>query len=105
MLDERTQRIMAASEAIGLGYGAIYIIRRAYGLSRKAISKGILEIQKGESLSHGRIPYPGAGRKKITVTHPQLLAALGRLIEREPAAIPNLLCGGFAKAREPWPQN
>ena len=48
MLDERTRRIMAASEAIGLGYGGVSIIRRACGLSRKAISKGILEIQKGE---------------------------------------------------------
>ena len=81
MLDERTRRIMAASEAIGLGYGGVSIIRRACGLSRKAISKGILEIQKGESLSHGRIRCPGAGRKKITVSEPQLLAVLDRLIE------------------------
>ena len=81
MLDERTRRIMAASEAISLGYGGVSIIRRACGLSRKAISKGILEIQKRKSLSLGRIRCSGAGRKRITVSDPQLLAALDRLVE------------------------
>ena len=81
ILDERTRRIMAASEAIGLGYGGVSIVRRACGLSRKAIAKGILEIQEGESPSEGRIRRPGGGRKKITVSDPDLLASLESLIE------------------------
>ena len=81
LLDERTRRIMAASEAIGLGYGGVSMVRRACGLSRKAIAKGIREIQAGESPSEGRIRRPGGGRKKITVSDPALLAALERLIE------------------------
>jgi hypothetical protein len=81
LLDERTRRIMAASEAIGLGYGGVSLVRRACGLSRKAIAKGIREIQEGESPSEGRIRRPGAGRKKITVSDPSLLAALDPLIE------------------------
>jgi len=72
---------MAASEAIGLGYGGVSIVRRACGLSRKAIAKGILEIQEGESPSEGRIRRPGGGRKKITVSDPDLLAALESLID------------------------
>ena len=72
---------MAASEAIGLGYGGVSLVRRACGLSRKAIAKGIREIQAGESPSEGRIRRPGAGRKKITVSDPSLLAALDPLIE------------------------
>jgi hypothetical protein len=72
---------MAASEAIGLGYGGVSIVRRACGLSRKAIAKGILEIQEGESPSEGRIRRPGGGRKKITVSDPDLLASLESLIE------------------------
>jgi len=72
---------MAASEAIGLGYGGVSLVRRACGLSRKAIAKGIREIQEGESPSEGRIRRPGAGRKKITVSDPSLLAALDPLIE------------------------
>ena len=81
LLDERTRRIMAASEAIGLGYGGVSMVRRACGLSRKAIAKGIREIQDGESPSQGRIRRPGGGRKKITVSDPALLAALEPLIE------------------------
>jgi len=38
---------MAANEAIGLGYGGISKVRLACGLSRKAIAKGIHEIQNG----------------------------------------------------------
>ena len=39
---------MAASEAMGLGHGGVSLVRRACGLSRKAIAKGIREIQDGE---------------------------------------------------------
>ena len=41
LLDERTRRLMAANEAIGLGYGGVSLVRRACGLSRKAIAKGM----------------------------------------------------------------
>jgi hypothetical protein len=72
---------MAASEAIGWGYGGVSMVRRACGLSRKAIAKGIREIHCGEIPSEGRIRRPGGGRKKITVSDPALLAALEPLIE------------------------
>ena len=45
-LDERTRRIMAANEAMSLGYGGVSLVRRACGLSRKAIAKGIREIRQ-----------------------------------------------------------
>ena len=80
-LDERTRRIMAANEAIGLGYGGISRVRRASGLSRKAIAKGILEIKAGSLPDGGRIRRVGAGRKQITARDPKLLSALGRLID------------------------
>ena len=73
---------MAASEALALGYGGISRIRRASGLSRKAIAKGIREIADG-STKPGSIRQPGAGRKSITERDPKLLAALDRLIEPE----------------------
>ena len=47
-LDERTRRIMAANEAMALGHGGISLVRRACGLSRKAIAKGIQEIKDGQ---------------------------------------------------------
>ena len=81
MLDERTRRIMAANEAIVLGYGGISIVCRACGLSRKAIAKGIREIRNRSCPSSGRIRRSGAGRKKITTSDPHLLAAIDRLID------------------------
>ena len=81
LLDERTRRVMAASEAIGLGYGGVSLVRRACGLSRKAITKGMLEIQGGVSPATGRIRRGGGGRKPLTTTKPALLTALESLIE------------------------
>ncbi len=81
LLDERTRRIMAANEALGLGYGGVSMVHRACGLSRKAIGKGIREIEEGDVLSAGRVRRPGGGRKNLTVTDPALLAALDTLID------------------------
>ena len=73
---------MAASEARSLGYGGVSRIRRACGLSRKAIAKGIREIADGNTMPR-RIRRSGAGRKNIIVRDPKLLASLERLIEPE----------------------
>jgi hypothetical protein len=73
---------MAASEALALGYGGVSRIRRASGLSRKAIAKGIREITDGSSMP-GRIRRSGAGRKSIVEHDPKLLVSLERLIEPE----------------------
>jgi DDE family transposase len=83
LLNERTRRLMAASEATVLGHGGITLVRRACGLSRKAIRKGIREIDAGIALAPGRIRRPGAGRKPITVSDPQLIDALETLIESD----------------------
>src|ERR1035441_4159837 len=80
LLDERSRRLMAASEALSLGYGGVSKIRRASGLSRKAIAKGIREIADGNA-EPGRIRRLGAGRKNIVERDPKLLVSLDRLIE------------------------
>jgi hypothetical protein len=51
--------------------GARVIVRRACGLSRKAIAKGIREIAEGAVLVEGRIRRPGGGRK------PKLVSLIG----------------------------
>ena len=89
MLDERARRLMAASEALVLSYGGVSRVHRACGLSRKAIAKGIREIQRGAVLEAGRMRQRGAGRKPITVHDPQLLAALDRLIEPDTLGDPD----------------
>lgn len=81
LLDERTRRIMAANEAIALGYGGVSLVRRACGLSRKAISKGIREIEEGSAPLEGRLRRPGAGRKPITASDPRLVETLEEMID------------------------
>jgi len=80
-LDERTRRLTAANEAMSLGYGGVTLVHQACGLSRKAITKGIRQISQGEAPLEGRVRRAGAGRKAITVSDPQLLDALDRMIE------------------------
>ncbi len=80
LLDERTRRLMAASEAQSLGYGGASLVSRACGLSPKAIHKGIGEIKAG-TFYKGRIRRPGAGRKAITTTDTALLKELEFLVE------------------------
>jgi hypothetical protein len=82
LLDERGRRLFAASEALSLGYGGISQVRRACGLSRKAIAHGIQEIGEGNALP-GRIRRVGAGRKSIVESDPKLLSSLERMIEPE----------------------
>jgi len=72
---------MAANEALGLGYGGVSLVHHACGLSRKAIAKGMREIQAGDSAMAGRIRRPGAGRKNLLVSDPGLRAALDDLID------------------------
>ena len=43
-LNERTRRLLAASEAVVIGWGGISTVSRATGLSRQVISQGIKEL-------------------------------------------------------------
>ncbi|MFZ1985382.1 MAG: ISAzo13 family transposase [Desulfatitalea sp.] len=81
LLDERTRRLTAANEARALGRGGISQVSRACGLSRKAIAKGIREIESGTAPEPGRVRQPGAGRKKVCDHDPRLTDALERLID------------------------
>lgn len=83
LLDERTRRLMAASEAMALGHGGVSVVHRASGLSRKAITKGIQEIQAGAVPGEGRIRRSGAGRKPIRVTDPDLVDVLEAMIDEQ----------------------
>lgn len=80
-LDERARRLVLASEAKGLGFGGISKVSRASGLSRKAISKGIDELESGKVIAPGRIRRAGAGRKRVTLLDPKMVDSLTDLIE------------------------
>lgn len=85
VLDERSRRLWAASEAAAIGHGGVALVSRAIGMSDATIRSGIKELN-GQApdrlpLDSGRIRRPGGGRKRATEKDPGLLGALERLIE------------------------
>src|ERR671926_1005069 len=80
-LDERTRRLVAASEALALGWGGISATSRATGLSRDAIRRGIAELQGAPAAPPGRIRRPGGGRKLTIAIDPSLPRDLEALVE------------------------
>jgi transposase len=80
-LNERTRRLVAASEAVAIGWGGISAVSRVTSLSRKAISHGVKELQKAGGAREGRIRRQGGGRKKTVSKDPLLVEDLERLVE------------------------
>lgn len=74
---------MAATEAVSLGYGGVSLVSRACGLSRKAIRKGIVELQSRSKPLLGRVRRAGGGRKSITHSDPALVQTLEALIDEQ----------------------
>jgi transposase len=84
-LDERLRRLLAAAEAKTFGYGGISLVARATGVSRRAITAGLAELEAEvacrEPGAARRVRHPGGGRKKKTATDSSLKSDLERLIE------------------------
>jgi hypothetical protein len=82
MLDERTRRAVAASEALSIGWGGITAVARATGLARTVIQDGIKELTGTlQSRAPGRIRRPGRGRKQAVETDHSVLTDLEQLVE------------------------
>jgi hypothetical protein len=85
VLDERSRRQWAATEAQELGFGGVSIVARATGLARDTIRAGLRELQHRqehpEEMVSPRLRRPGGGRKLLTTSDPDLLAALESLVE------------------------
>ncbi len=80
-LDERTRRLMAASEAVAIGRGGASTVARATGVSRRAIGAGIKELSDAPTGGAVRTRRPGGGRKRTSDTDPTLRGDLERLVE------------------------
>ncbi|MFK8007523.1 MAG: hypothetical protein AB8H03_14185 [Saprospiraceae bacterium] len=66
-LNEKDRRLYAAAECLKLGYGGQKYILELFGLSDRAIRRGILELSNPELLDkipEGKIRLAGGGRKK-----------------------------------------
>src|SRR5208283_2201900 len=66
-------------EAQSLGHGGISLVAETAGVSRGLIHRALQELS--ESDVRDRIRKPGAGRKKLSETTPELVAALDALVE------------------------
>jgi Rhodopirellula transposase DDE domain len=81
VLDERRRRLLAAAEAVALGWGGIARVARATGMSPRVIGEGVAELRAPDPLPVGRVRRPGGGRKRAIDTDPTLLADLERLVD------------------------
>ena len=85
VMDERMRRQWAASEASSLGWGGVTSVSEATGLAWNTIKAGIRELDHRASYPdepvEDSIRRRGAGRKRLTETDPQLLAALEELVD------------------------
>ena len=79
-LNERSRRMVAATEAVQLGYGGVSQVSRACGMSRMTITKGIREL-KVKPMPAERIRRPGAGRPTLLKQDPDLSRVLESLVE------------------------
>lgn len=73
-LSEKDGRRYAAVEAAKLGHGGIQYMATVLGCSRRTIEHGIAELQSlPDDPAENRIRRLGAGRKKSTEAHPELV--------------------------------
>ena len=79
-LNERSRRMLAAAEAAQIGYGGVSLVRRACGLSRVTIIKGLGELG-APPLPGERIRRSGGGRRPLVARDPQLPGLLDSLVE------------------------
>ena len=81
LMDERRRRLLAAAEAVAVGWGGIRRVARATGMSPRVIGEGVAELKSPDPLPVGRVRRPGGGRKRAVDTDPTLLADLERLVD------------------------
>ena len=81
LLDERSRRRWAASEAHMIGHGGVSAAATATGLARRTIYRGLADLKDRASGKDDRIRRRGGGRKSRIAEDPTLLADLKLLVE------------------------
>ena len=81
VMDERTRRLVAAAEALALGWGGATAVSKATGVSRRAIGEGVKELSQPRQATGRRVRREGGGCKKTVTKDTTLLVALERLVE------------------------
>jgi len=84
VMDERTRRLWAATEAKAVGRGGQSLVAKVTGLSRSTIYLGVQELAMADHITllpSARIRRSGGGRKPLIHHQPTLPAALDALVE------------------------
>jgi hypothetical protein len=83
VMDERTRRLWAATEARAIGRGGITRVSKATGISQVTIRAGLVQLRQPPAVdaTARRVRRPGGGRKPLTHHDPDLLTALESLVE------------------------
>ena len=87
VMDERMTRLWLAAEAEAIGYGGVIRVTEATGISHKRIVAGKRDLEElrrrppAEPPREQRVRRPGAGRPRVEVRDPKLVAALDALID------------------------
>jgi hypothetical protein len=80
LLDEKQWRLYLASEAMSAGYGGISKVSRISGVSRTTITKGVAELESGES-TKARVRAAGGGRNYVEEKYPDIAEEIRKLID------------------------
>ena len=84
VLDERSRRLWAATEAKAIGHGGQSVVAKATGLSRRTIYQGLRELEyfcDDRKEVTQRVRSPGGGRKPLSHHDPTLVRDLEALVE------------------------
>ena len=81
-LDERQRRLLLGAEAGVLGRGGIKAVAAATGTHPDTVARGVQDLE-GITEPVARVRLPGGGRKKLSVSDPQLMAELKALVDQE----------------------
>lgn len=89
VLNERSRRLWAATEAKALGHGGIAVVERATGIARSTIQRGLRDLESDEEvLDPERVRRPGGGRKRIVEEDPTVVSDLDGLVEPTASGTP-----------------
>src|SRR6266853_2355002 len=72
LLDERSRRRLAASEACMIGHGGVSAVAEATGLARRTIYRGLEDLEDRASVGNDRVRRRGGGRKSRITEDPTL---------------------------------
>jgi hypothetical protein len=85
LMDERMRRQWAAAESRAYGWGGVRAVSTVTGMSPNTIRKGLTELavrdENPDAPVEPALRRAGAGRKRRTEADPELLDALGSLVE------------------------